>query len=138
MEIVIRNVQIVDGSGGPFFDGDVGIQDGLIAYVGSRCPEKGTVEVSGAGLVAAPGFVDIHSHSDYYLLVNPLAESKVRQGVTTEIGGNCGYSAAILRHRFPEKSERRGSKPIAISSAWNFPGRAWRGTIPISLSKGFQ
>ncbi len=105
MQLIIRDVQIVDGSGEPAFQGDIGIQGGRFVFVGPRCREKGETEIQGPGLVAAPGFVDIHSHSDYYLLVNPLAESKVRQGVTTEIGGNCGYSAAPVFGKVRE--ERR-------------------------------
>lgn len=94
MKLVIRNARIVDGSGAPSFRGEIGISDGRFAFVGESCPVGGETEIDGSGLAAGPGFVDIHSHSDYYLLVNGLAESKVRQGVTTEIGGNCGYSAA--------------------------------------------
>ena len=94
MSLVIRNARIADGSGAPLFRGEIAISEGCFAFVGESCPVAGETEIDGAGLIAAPGFADIHSHSDYYLLVNGLADSKVRQGVTTEIGGNCGYSAA--------------------------------------------
>jgi N-acyl-D-amino-acid deacylase len=94
MKIRIKNVTIADGSGAPAFAGEIGIDDGRFACVAPVCPEAGEIEIDGGGLMAAPGFADIHSHSDYYLLINGLAQSKVRQGVTTEIGGNCGYSAA--------------------------------------------
>jgi N-acyl-D-amino-acid deacylase len=101
-DVLLRGATIYDGTGSPPFEGDVAIRDGEIAAVfrnSADAPkhqeETGRViDVKGKAL--APGFIDIHSHSDYSLLINPLAESKVRQGVTTEVGGNCGYSAAPI------------------------------------------
>jgi len=63
--------------------------------------------INAGSLVISPGFIDIHSHSDYTLLVNPRAESKVRQGVTTEVVGNCGSSAAPVRRNYREYLEKR-------------------------------
>ncbi len=118
MEIIIRNVRIVDGSGAPAFFGDIGIQDGCFVHVGEACPGRGVREIDGSGLIASPGFVDIHSHSDYYLLVNPGAESKVRQGVTTEIGGNCGYSAAPVSGRLREERVRTYRELFGLDLPW--------------------
>jgi N-acyl-D-amino-acid deacylase len=122
MDIVIRNVRVVDGSGAPPLLGDVGIEKGTFVHVGPDCPQKGEREMDGTGLVAAPGFVDIHSHSDYYLLVNPLAESKVRQGVTTEIGGNCGYSAAPVFGRTREERIRIYQDLFGLDLPWEGVG----------------
>jgi N-acyl-D-amino-acid deacylase len=101
-DVLLRGATIYDGTGGPPFEGDAAIRDGEIAAVfrnSAHTPKHRedtgrVIDVKGKAL--APGFVDIHSHSDYSLLINPLAESKVRQGVTTEVGGNCGYSAAPI------------------------------------------
>lgn len=71
---------------------DIGIKDGKIAEIGKIEAEAETV-INADGCYTMPGFVDPHSHSDYYLLIDPRAEGKVMQGVTTEIGGNCGYSS---------------------------------------------
>jgi N-acyl-D-amino-acid deacylase len=94
-DLVIQNGSVVDGSGCPSFRADVGVRDGRIMEVGSI--DRDDVElVDASGCAVTPGFIDMHSHSDFVLLVNPRAESKVRQGVTTEVIGNCGGSAAPI------------------------------------------
>lgn len=93
---IIRGAAIVDGDGGPRFRGDVAIEGDRIAAVGAMGPAEARQVVDGEGLVLTPGFIDVHSHSDHALLVEPGAEGKITQGVTTEIIGNCGYSAAPL------------------------------------------
>ncbi len=118
MDFVIRNVRIVDGSGGPSFVGDVGIEGDRFAFVGRHCPDPGKGEIDGTGLAAAPGFVDVHSHSDYYLLIGPQAEGKVLQGVTTEIGGNCGYSAAPIFGRIREERAETYRGLFGLSLPW--------------------
>ncbi len=101
-DILFQGATIYDGMGGAPFEGDVGVRNGKIAAVqrGSRHASAARTDARHVfvlnGKALAPGFIDIHSHSDYSLLINPLAESKVRQGVTTEVGGNCGYSAAPI------------------------------------------
>lgn len=83
---------IADGSGSPLRRGNVGIKSGQISIT-DQTPEA-TQSIDITGQVIAPGFVDIHTHSDLTLLSNPLAQSKIRQGVTTEVIGNCGYGVA--------------------------------------------
>jgi N-acyl-D-amino-acid deacylase len=96
VSILIRNGRISDGTGNPWYRGDVLVEAGRIAAVG-RCLRSSAERIIDAdGLVVAPGFIDIHSHSDTALLVSPWAESKIRQGVTTEVVGNCGESLAPL------------------------------------------
>jgi len=95
-DLVIRGGKLVDGTGNPWFEGDVAIQGGRIAALGSLGKAEAARVIDAAGLVVAPGFIDLHSHSDAELLVNPRAESKIRQGVTTEVIGNCGFSLAPL------------------------------------------
>ncbi|MCL0089087.1 D-aminoacylase [Dehalococcoidia bacterium] len=100
-DIIIKGGQVVNGSGASPFRADVGIKDGRIKAVGRLDADAPAAEeIDATGLIVAPGFIDVHSHSDFTLLVNPRAESKVRQGVTTEVIGNCGSSAA------PVKEER--------------------------------
>jgi len=96
-ETLIRNGIIVDGTGNPWLRADVGISEGRIAQVGKLSHAKAQKTIDVHGLVVAPGFIDIHSHSDLSLLINPRAESKIRQGVTTEVIGNCGTSPAPTR-----------------------------------------
>jgi N-acyl-D-aspartate/D-glutamate deacylase len=90
-DLVVRNGKVVDGTGNPWFVGDVAIRGDRIAAVG-RVTGAGKREIDAKGLVVAPGFVDMHSHSDLLLLEDGNAPSKVRQGVTTEILGE-GNSA---------------------------------------------
>ncbi|MBI3077866.1 MAG: amidohydrolase family protein, partial [Deltaproteobacteria bacterium] len=95
-DLLIRNAFIVDGSGAPGYGGDLTVLGERIAEIGSLQNTQAHRTIDADGLVACPGFVDIHSHSDYHLLVEPLARSSLHQGVTLEIGGNCGYSSAPI------------------------------------------
>lgn len=92
-DTVLRNARIVDGTGSPWYRGDVAVANGRLAAVGQVTGE-GKTEIDAAGNAVAPGFIDIHTHSDFTLPGNRDAHSKVRQGVTLEIVGNCGVSAA--------------------------------------------
>jgi len=97
-DLVIRHGRIIDGTGNPWFHGDVAIQGDRIVAVGQV---TGTAkrEIDARALVVAPGFIDIHSHSDWLLLEDGSAPSKVRQGVTTEVlgeGGSAGPSKGKL------------------------------------------
>ena len=94
MLITIKGGKIVDGTGNPYFYGDVGINNGRITEIGS-VKAKGKV-INAKGLTVCPGIIDAHSHSDWTLLQNRKSESALRQGVTTEVVGNCGFSSAPL------------------------------------------
>lgn len=90
-DIAIRNVQILDGTGGPAFEGDVGIEDGRISAVGDV--PGADREIDGEGAHLAPGFIDTHSHDDGAFFRHPGMEFKLSQGVTSVVAGNCGFSA---------------------------------------------
>lgn len=108
-DLVIRGGRIVDGTGNPWFNGDVAIRGDRIAAVG-RVTGTAEREIDATGLVVAPGFIDIHSHSDFQLLEDGHAQSKIRQGVTTEILGE-GNSAGPYRGRLSVQSRTvRGKK----------------------------
>ena len=94
--LIFRNVDIYDGLGSDPYVSDIAIDDGYICSVDTSISGKSLKEIDATGLAICPGFIDIHGHSDYYLLINPSAEAKVKQGITTEVGGNCGYSAAPI------------------------------------------
>ena len=93
-DILIRGGLLFDGTGAAGKAGDVAIRDGRIAAVGAGIDDAAAKVIDARGLAVAPGFIDIKTHSDFTLPINPKAESKVRQGVTTEIVGHCGFSVA--------------------------------------------
>src|SRR5205809_1363269 len=93
-DLLIRGGHVLDGTGGPGRDADVAVSDGRIVAIEPRSARPARRIISAQGQVVAPGFIDIHTHSDFTLPLNPRAESKIRQGVTTEVLGNCGFSAA--------------------------------------------
>ena len=91
-DLLITNARIIDGTGGPSVTGSVGVRDGRIAGVG-RVSGPALRTIDAGGKVLAPGFIDPHSHSDFSLLTDGNAESKIRQGVTTEVIGESGSAA---------------------------------------------
>ena len=91
-DFLITNGLVVDGTGRPALKADVGLEAGKITAIGDLQQAEAAQTIDAAGLVVSPGFIDIHTHSDLSLLVEPYGMSKVRQGVTTEVSGNCGYS----------------------------------------------
>jgi N-acyl-D-amino-acid deacylase len=95
-DLVIRNGRIVDGTGNPWFLGDVAVRGDRIVAVGRVSANAATRQIDATGLVVAPGFIDIHSHSDTMLLEDGAGHSKVRQGVTTEVLGESDSAAPSL------------------------------------------
>ena len=93
-DLIIRGGEVIDGSGAPGRIADVVVTDGRIVAIDSGQARQARRLIDATGQVVAPGFIDIHTHSDFTLPLNPRAESKIRQGVTTEVLGNCGFSAA--------------------------------------------
>src|SRR6478672_3733636 len=93
-DILIHRGSIIDGSGSPGIVGDVALKAGRIAALGPALSGDANKVIDASGLAVTPGFIDIKTHSDFVLPINPKAESKVRQGVTTEIIGHCGFSVA--------------------------------------------
>ncbi|KON30269.1 hypothetical protein AC482_04365 [miscellaneous Crenarchaeota group-15 archaeon DG-45] len=105
-DLLIEGGRVIDGAGNPWFEADVGVVGDRIEAVGRLGVAGGERRIDARGLMVAPGFIDIHSHSDYTVLIDPRAESKVRQGVTTEVVGNCGSSAAPMNESVREYRER--------------------------------
>src|SRR5262245_33827327 len=114
-DLVIRGGRIVDGSGNPWFMGDVAVTGDKIVAVG-RVPEgKAKRVIDAKGLVVAPGFIDMHSHSDDLLLEDGRAMSKILQGVTTEVLGE-GRSAGPLTGKLPARKFKARGKEFAWST----------------------
>lgn len=95
-EYLIRNAVIIDGSGKPRFNGELHVKNGFIAGVNETHTEEGLPCIDAGGEVVCPGFIDAHGHSDFTLFINHRGESKIRQGITTEVTGNCGFTAGPI------------------------------------------
>ncbi len=109
-DFVIRGARIIDGTGAPPAMGDIAVDGDRIAAVGELSAVRGGSEIDAAGLVAAPGFIDAHTHDDRALLSDPLMTCKVSQGVTTVVTGNCGISIA------PLEADRNPVPPLDLLS----------------------
>ena len=94
-DLVIRNGRIVDGTGSPWYSGDLAIRDGRIAAIGRLEGAKAQRTVDARGQVVAPGFIDMLGQSELAILVNPSLPSKIFQGITTEITGEGGSPAPL-------------------------------------------
>src|SRR5256885_12136804 len=92
-DLLIRNATVIDGTRAPRFEADIGVSSGKISRIG-KLKEKGEIEIDASGRIAAPGFIDAHTHDDRLMLSAPEMAPKVSQGVTTVVAGNCGISLA--------------------------------------------
>ena len=99
-DVVIRNATVIDGSGAPRYTADIALKGSVIAAIGRDLP-RGDEEIDATGLIAAPGFIDAHTHDDRLMLSAPDMAPKVSQGVTTVVAGNCGISLAPAPHGMP-------------------------------------
>src|SRR3979409_843237 len=100
-ELLIRNATVIDGTRAPRFEADIGVSSGKIFRIG-KLKEKGEIEIDASGKIAAPGFIDAHTHDDRLMLSDPDMARKVSQGVTTVVAGNCGVSLAPAPRGMPQ------------------------------------
>jgi len=103
LDLILKNCNVIDGVSNISFYSDIGILENAIVKVGNLKNYKAMNTINCDGLYAAPGFIDVHSHSDYNAFIENGFDSKIRQGVTTEIIGNCGYSVYPLAGDFLQK-----------------------------------
>jgi N-acyl-D-amino-acid deacylase len=95
-DILIVGGQIIDGTGSPWFWGDLAVQNGRIVDIGKLAGSSAARTIQADGRIVSPGFIDMHTHSDLQLLKNPLHECKIRQGVTTDVIGHDGLGLAPI------------------------------------------
>jgi N-acyl-D-amino-acid deacylase len=124
VDTIIQGGLIVDGTGAEPYDGEIGITGEKIVFVRKAPPSvrfKANVnaknQIDAQGMVVCPGFIDTHAHSDFTLLADPRAEGKVLQGITTEINGNCGLSAAPLHGEALQRREE-DLRELSIKERW--------------------
>jgi N-acyl-D-amino-acid deacylase len=127
IDILIKNGLVFDGTLSEPFEANIGISEDKIVFIEKRArlkgwksslPRKAIRIIDAEGLSVAPGFIDTHAHSDFTLLADPRAEGKICQGITTEINGNCGFSASPL---FKDALKQRDDdlKELGISERWS-------------------
>src|SRR5438270_3193497 len=114
-DLVVRSGKVVDGSGNPWFHGDLAVRGDRIVAVGRVPPGPAKRTIDAHRLVVAPGFIDMHSHSDYLLLEDGNAQSKIRQGVTTEVLGE-GTSAGPHQGKLLPRRIMVQGKPVQLST----------------------
>jgi N-acyl-D-amino-acid deacylase len=115
-DLLITGGRVLDGTGAPVVAADIGIRNGRVAEIGNLAVAEAKTVIRADGRYVCPGFIDAHSHSDAYLLIEPTAASKVYQGITTEVVGNCGASAAPILGAYQLPSDWRDK---------SYPG-AWK------------
>jgi N-acyl-D-amino-acid deacylase len=127
LDLKIEGATVIDGTGRAGGRSDVGVRDETIVAVGDLSRENTGNNLHAAGKVLAPGFIDMHSHSDWALWGNRRAESKIRQGVTTEVVGNCGFSPAPACDEFLESLREFALwRPKALDFRWRSMGEYLR------------
>jgi N-acyl-D-amino-acid deacylase len=110
-DLIIRNAQVLDGSGAPALSADVAIHAGKIVAIGTLAAQQGLAMLDADGLTLAPGFIDVHTHDDLQVIRTPDMLAKISQGITTVIVGNCGISASpvILKGKLPDPMNLLGT-----------------------------
>src|SRR5918992_2069253 len=138
-DIVIHGGRLIDGSGNPWFYGDVAIKDGKIAGIGKFAPNSGRRAISAKGQVVTPGYIDMHTHSDQPIIADGNAESKVRQGVTLDIIGE-SQTVAPLEGALLEEYRLEHRRRNGIETEWKtFTGyfsRVMKDGISINVASG--
>lgn len=126
-DVLVRGGRVVDGTGAPARDADVGIIGGRIVVVGDLAGREAATTIDARGKTVAPGFIDVHTHADE-LAEHPLAEHFVRMGVTTVVAGNCGGSAEDIGAAFTAIEQRGASVNFATLVGHNTVRRAVMGS----------
>ena len=118
-DLAIKNGKLLDGTGNPWYYADIGVIGDTIKTIGRVDDAEKTIDATGH--IVAPGFIDIHSHSDTPILIDPMAQSKIRQGVTTEVIGQCGSSSAPMNESVKQYRIKFSSSrvPEGFQYDWN-------------------
>lgn len=122
LDIIIENGVVADGTGAKIFAADIGVSGDKIVAIGDLKETRSHDRLDASGMVVAPGFVDIHTHSDFSLLAYGSAESQAMQGVTFEVVGNCGHSCAPIGKTLNPKNLTIGYDPLVKINWRTFDG----------------
>ncbi len=117
-DLVIHGGLIIDGLGAPARAGDIGIIGEKIEHIGKIPLSRAKASIAAKGLVVAPGFIDVHNHTAVELLINPKAESAIRQGITTLVGGQCGGSVFPIPDGMFEEARKDLKDEYGVDLDW--------------------
>jgi len=117
-DLVIKEGLVLDGLGSPGLVTDIGVSGDTIKYIGNISSGRGLRVIDARGLAVAPGFIDVHDHTDCQLLANPKAESSIHQGITTLISGNCGSSPFPIAEEIFEDAKESIKKQYDVDLTW--------------------
>jgi len=138
LDLVILGGTVYDGSGAAPFRADVGITGGAIREIGRIRTSRSKAVLEARGLAVSPGFIDVHDHTDVSLLVNPKAESSIRQGVTTLVSGQCGGSPFPLTDEEAAENKAHLAEEYGLDAEWKdirgFFGRLERSGMALNYS----
>lgn len=126
-DLIIKNGKIVDGTGNPWFYGDVGVNEGKIVYIGNLKEFPANTIIDAKGLIVAPGFIDVHTHIEGNEVRIPTAGNFILDGVTSVVTGNCGGSSPDIAEYFQRIDSVRTSLNIATLIGHNTVRRAVMG-----------
>jgi len=117
-DLLIENGEIIDGSGRRCYGADLAVKDGCIAEIAPAIdPGLCQQVIDATGCKVSPGFIDMHAHTDFTFLSDPYADSKIRQGITTEVVGNCGFTAAPVRPAYFEALMEYLANTVTVGEA---------------------
>ncbi|VFQ44734.1 N-acyl-D-amino-acid deacylase family protein [Desulfoluna butyratoxydans] len=136
IDVLIKNGVVIDGEGGASFKADVAVKDGLISTVGRIEGDRAALIIDARGQMVCPGFIDLHTHSDFTFLVDGRAQSSLHQGVTTEVVGQCGYSCAPCTNASDLKGLLGYQPGVAVDwrSAGEYLDRLKRGGVGVNVA----
>jgi N-acyl-D-amino-acid deacylase len=117
-DLIIKSGRVFDGLGKEAFEADIGIGGNLIKEIGKIQSSRGKSLIDAKNLAVSPGFIDAHEHTDVQLMVNPRAESSIRQGITTLVSGNCGYSPFPIAEEIFEETKKDLKEVYQLDLTW--------------------
>lgn len=137
-DVIIKNGLVIDGTGTKPFLNDLGIVGDKITVIDKDLGSSAKIIIDAKNKIVSPGFIDIHTHTDTELIANPTADSKIFQGVTTEIGGNCGYSPFPFTKEDLKEFDENLFEKYGINANWKnineFYERLEKGKISINYA----
>ncbi len=119
-DIIIKNGRIIDGTGNPWYHGEIGITEGKITKIGPKVKMTASREIDASRMIICPGFIDMHSHTDFILPIFNNVESFIRQGITTNVIGMCGNSFAPIHPDSVEEFRKFYARTIPLYKDYNF------------------